>query len=60
MGRCDLQELINRNVAIDEQAQEYTYGELNADVLIAVAYNSIFMQKELAHVDHKMSMHAFH
>jgi hypothetical protein len=40
-----LQELLNTNIAIDGQAQEYTYGELQTDLFLALTCNSISMHK---------------
>jgi hypothetical protein len=40
-----LQELINKNVTIDGQAQEYTYGELKTDIFVALTCDGISVHK---------------
>ena len=40
-----LQELLNRNVEIDGQAQGYTYGELETDVFLALTCDGISIHK---------------
>ena len=40
-----LQGLINQNVTIDGQAQEYTYGELKTDIFVALTCDGISVHK---------------
>jgi len=40
-----LQELISKNVTINGQMQDYTYGELKTDVFVELTCNGISMHK---------------
>jgi Transposase family tnp2 len=40
-----LRELINKNVAIDGQAQDYTYGEVDTDIFLALTCDGISIHK---------------
>ena len=40
-----LQELINKNVEINGQAQDYTYGELKTDIFLAFTCDGVSIHK---------------